>query len=64
MTTADAVASLRAAGVSEDIVNEASAILGECDRARFAAGTFTDENAKSLARRVKELIKGIEKEGR
>lgn len=62
MTTAEAIETLEKAGVSEEIVKEADAILGTCDQARFTPGTFTAADAMSLLDRMRDLVKRLEKE--
>jgi hypothetical protein len=64
MTTADALAALHGAGVSDELVAETGSALGDCDRARYAALSFRPEEVAAMPRRVEDLIAGLAREGR
>jgi hypothetical protein len=62
MTTADAAASLRQFGISEEKAQEVEAVLSECDRARFMPGALSASSAAKLLERAEALLKRMEKE--
>lgn len=64
LTTGDAVAALRAAGVSDATVSEVEKILSECDLARFAPGALPNEIAFGMAERVEAAMKLIVREAK
>jgi hypothetical protein len=56
-------AALAAGGAAPALIDATVAALDDCDRARFAPGSITAEEASRATERASELIEGFEKLG-
>jgi hypothetical protein len=62
MTTADAAAALRQAGISEEQSVRVEKLLASCDQARFAPGAMKDQDAGPMLEQAETLLKGLAKD--